>query len=108
MTYDYHDEDQTLKQKDRIVLLRQAGLAKAVQKLVASRGDWYWSCCVERQKQMDVYEETLKAQSQEPHEMIKFHLVPARPAHLNHLLDYSGLSGYILTHRGVFSGKIHC
>lgn len=38
----------------------------------------------------------------------EFHVVPARPGHLNHLLDYSGLSGNTLTHRGVISGMIHC
>lgn len=38
----------------------------------------------------------------------EFHVVPARPGHLNHLLDYSGFSGNTLTHRGVFSGMIHC
>jgi hypothetical protein len=38
----------------------------------------------------------------------EFHVVPARPAHLNHLLGYSGLSGNTLPRRGVFSGMIHC
>lgn len=49
-----------------------------MQKSIASGGDW--SCCVERQKQMEwmFNEETLKAQSHDG-SFNEFHVVPARP-----------------------------